>query len=150
MWIINCLLLMLGSVSAVMGISFYFRNRQAAGKIRFYILFYGLCSAVWCICYGMIGISDNLELCEQIRKVGVAGINGFLLTEVFLVSEMSGAKAGMIKALRVFATLISCFLREARLICSYAKEHGLHGQPIRMGILTVRYMRFISHSYSAY
>ena len=98
---------MLGSVSAVLGISFYYRNRQAAGKTRFYILFYGLCSAVWCICYGMIGISDNLELCEQIRKVGVAGINGFLLTEVFLVSEMSGAKAGLIKSMRVFATLIT-------------------------------------------
>ncbi|MBR0131770.1 MAG: response regulator [Lachnospiraceae bacterium] len=107
MWIINCLLLMLGSVSAVLGISFYFRNRQAAGKTRFYILFYGLCSAVWCICYGMIGISDNLELCEQIRKVGVAGINGFLLTEVFLVSEMSGAKKSLIRAMRVFAILIA-------------------------------------------
>jgi len=91
MWIINCLLLMMGAVSAVMGISFYARNRQASGKIRFYILFYGLCSALWCICYGIIGVNDNITQCEIVRKVGVVGINGFLVTELFLVSEMSGA-----------------------------------------------------------
>ena len=107
MWIINCLLLMLGTVSATLGISFYARNSQAANKIRFYILFYGIFSAVWCICYGVIGIMDNLDTCEMLRKVGVIGVDGFLLTEVFLVSEMSGLKRGIIRVVRIGATLIS-------------------------------------------
>lgn len=107
MWIINCLLLMMGAVSAVMGISFYARNRQASGKIRFYILFYGLCSALWCICYGIIGVNDNITQCEIVRKIGVVGIDGFLITEVFLVSEMSGARRGQIRLLRTASVLIS-------------------------------------------
>ena len=107
MIVINYMLLMLGTLCATLGISFYARNREAAGNIRFYILFYGLCSAVWCICYGLIGITPNLETCETIRKVGVAGINGFLLTEVFLVSEMSGVKKGVVWTLRIFSVVIA-------------------------------------------
>ena len=107
MWIINVLLLMLGTVSAMLGISFYFRNRDASGKIRFYILFYGLSSALWCICYGLIGFTENLEACEILRKIGIVGVDGFLLTDFFLVSELSGVKRPLVKAGRIVALLIS-------------------------------------------
>lgn len=107
MLIINSLLLMLGAISLVFGVSFYLRNRHAAGKIRSYILLYGLCSAIWCICYGAIGITDNLTQCEIMRKIGVVGINGFLVTEVFLVSEMSGSNKGLIRYMRAAAIFIA-------------------------------------------
>ena len=107
MWIMNFLLILSGTVSAVLGISFFFQNRRAAGNIAYYMLFCGIWSALWCLCYGMIGITDNLELCEILRKVGVLGIDSFLLTEVFLVSEMSGAKPGIIVTMRVGAVVIS-------------------------------------------
>lgn len=107
MWTINVLLLMLGTVSAMLGISFYFRNQDASGKIRFYILFYGLSSALWCICYGLIGFTENLEACEILRKIGIVGVDGFLLTDFFLVSELSGVKRPLVKAGRIVALLIS-------------------------------------------
>ena len=107
MWVINCILLMTGAVAAVVGISFFLRNRQASGNISWYILFYGICSALWCICYGMIGITDNLRLCSDIRRVGIVGINTFLITEVFLVSEMSGAVWRIVRNARIFIIVIS-------------------------------------------
>ena len=109
MWFINCLLLMVGAITAVLGISFYSRNREAAGNIRFIILFYGLCSALWCIIYGFIGITDNLDACQMLRKIGVLGVDGFVLTEVFLGTEMAGLKKRSILIIRWSAVFITIF-----------------------------------------
>ena len=92
MWIINCILLVIGAVAAVCGISFYLRNKEASGNIRIYILSCGNCAAIWCICFGLLGICQELELCNLFRRVGDIGIVAFLATEIFLVTEISGAK----------------------------------------------------------
>ncbi len=107
MWIVNCILLIIGSVAAVMGVSFIWRNKEAAGNIRFYIFSIGVFSALWCISYGMIGITDQLSLCDPIRKFGVFAICAFLTTEAFLVAEMSGARSGFVKAGKIAAVVIS-------------------------------------------
>ncbi len=90
--IINCLLLMAGTMSAIFGISFYYRNKETSGNMRVYILFYGLCSALWCISYGFIGIIDDFAICDLLRKPATFAIETLLITETFLGTEMIGMK----------------------------------------------------------
>ena len=90
MWIISCFLLIAGTVAAVCGISFFIRNREASGRMRVYIFLYGVCSAVWCLFFGLIGLCDNMELCYLLRKAGVIGVVTFLMTETFLITDISG------------------------------------------------------------
>lgn len=102
MWIINCGLLILGTVAALCGTSFYLRNREASGNIRFYIFSYGLCAAVWCYFFGVLGFCDDLELCNLFRKIGDIGVVSFLITETFLITDISGINP---KITRIFKTL---------------------------------------------
>lgn len=100
MWIINCILLVMGTVAAVCGISFYLRNKEASSHIRFYILFYGISAAVWCIFFGIIGFCDNFAICNILRKLGDVGVIGFLITEAFLVTDVSGVSQNVARAFR--------------------------------------------------
>jgi hypothetical protein len=83
-------MLMAGAVSAVFGISFYWRNSDTSDNMRIYILMYGLCSAAWCIIYGFIGIIDNFEICEMLRKPATLAFELFLVTETFWVPRWQG------------------------------------------------------------
>ncbi|MBR5089946.1 MAG: response regulator [Ruminiclostridium sp.] len=90
-WIINnCALLISGTIAGVMGVSFYMRNRGSAGNIRYYMLFYGVFSALWCLSYAVLGVTTELSACAGIRIVGLVAIDAFLINETFLVTEMSG------------------------------------------------------------
>ena len=109
MWIINCILLVVGTVAAVCGISFYLRNKEASGNIRSYILSCGNCSAIWCICFGILGICNDLELCNVFRKVGDIGIVAFLATEIFLVTEISGAKKEAVRFFKISSVIAAIF-----------------------------------------
>ena len=90
-WIINnCALLILGTIAGVMGVSFYMRNKDSSGNIRYYMLFYGVFSALWCLSYGILGVSTDQTLCEIIRILGLIAIDAFLINETFLATEMAG------------------------------------------------------------
>ncbi|MCR5023573.1 MAG: response regulator [Lachnospiraceae bacterium] len=105
MWFINCLLLIFGTMAAVAGISFYLKNRQASGNISLYILFFGLSAGVWCLFFGMIGFCQDPELCQLFRKAGDIGVVGFLITETFLITDISGEEkvlSSLFKCLSVF------------------------------------------------
>lgn len=109
MWIINCVLLIMGSVAAACGVSFYFRNREASGNIRFYILSFGISAAVWCLFFGLIGFCDDLEMCNQLRKIGDIGIICFLITETFLATDITNVPrntARVLKGLSIIAGII--------------------------------------------
>ncbi len=107
MWMINCILLIIGSVAAVFGISFLIRNREATGNLCFYIFFYGMSSALWCISYGLLGLCDDLSICNAIRRCGIAGIDLFLGTELFLASEMCGVGRNIQKTLKLSAIVMA-------------------------------------------
>ena len=100
MWIINCFLLIAGTVAAACGIGFYLRNREASSYIRFYILSFGISAAIWCFFFGVIGFCDNLVVCNFLRKIGVIGVVSFLVTETFLVTDISGANRRIVKVFR--------------------------------------------------
>ena len=91
MWIINCLLLIAGTTAAICGLGFYVRNKKAPGRMRFYIFSYGICAAIWCLFFGLIGFCDDPALCNIFRKIGDIGVVSFLITETFLVTDISGA-----------------------------------------------------------
>ncbi len=107
MWIINCFLLVVGTACAAAGLNFFNNNKDAAGNIRFYIFSYGFCSSVWCCSYGLIGFCGDFELCETFRKIGVAAIDAFVVTEVFLATEMSGIKRQLSKVFRIASLILS-------------------------------------------
>ena len=87
-WILNnCLLLITGTIACVMGVSFYIRNKESTGNIRYYMPFYGIFSALWCFSYAVLGMTPDLTLCPYIRIPGLIAINAFLINEVFVVTE---------------------------------------------------------------
>lgn len=113
MWMINCCLLIIGTVAAVCGLSFYLKNREATGNIRFYICSYGISAAIWCLFFGLIGFCDDMGVCEIFRKVGDIGVVSFLITETFLITDISGARkltARIFKILAVVAGIADYFI----------------------------------------
>ena len=107
MWIINCILLIIGTVAAVMGISFYWRNKEAEGRMRTYICSMGIFSALWCISFGIMGITENLALCDNIRIVGIISLTAFLISELYLISDVSRARKSLVKIVRVYSLVLS-------------------------------------------
>jgi len=108
MWLtVNCILLMIATVVLVSGIDFFIKNKKTNNNTRYYVLFYSIFSAIWCISYGVIGITDNLELAANVRSLGVVAINGFYITEAFLVSGMSKCKKEVRFITRAVAVLLS-------------------------------------------
>ena len=103
MWIINCILLIIGTVAAICGISFYLRNKKATGYLRFYIISYGIYAAIWCLFFGLIGFCRDLEMCNLFRKAGDIGIIAFLITETFLVTDISGAGKRIARVFKALA-----------------------------------------------
>ena len=109
-WIINnCALLVLGTIAAIMGISFYMRTKDSTGHIRYYMLFYGIFSAIWCLSYAVLGVTTNLALCPYIRIPGLIAIYAFLVNEVFLVTRMVGLPKLPTTLIRVISCVLSLF-----------------------------------------
>ena len=86
--VVNCLLFIFGTVAAVMGISFYLRNIKYEKETSLILLMYGLSSALWCGCYGIIGLVWQLEWCPYIRMVGIFAVDVFIMTEVYMACKL--------------------------------------------------------------
>ncbi|MBQ9484082.1 MAG: response regulator [Ruminiclostridium sp.] len=107
-WIINnCALLIFGTVAGITGVSFYMRNKASAGNIRYYMLFYGVFSALWCFSYAVLGVSTNLSVCAGIRIVGLIAIDAFLMNETLLVTEMAGLRKKTALLVRITVCVLS-------------------------------------------
>ena len=107
-WIVNnCALLIMGTIAGIMGISFYSRNKGSTGHIRSYIFFYGVLSAVWCLSYAVLGVTADLSVCPYLRIPGLIAINGFLMNEVVLVTEMAQLGKRSALCIRVSALVVS-------------------------------------------
>ncbi len=127
MWIINGILLIVGTLAAAAGIGFYIRNKEAVGKIRFYILSCGIFTAIWCYGYGIVGITPDLELCGYIRMGAVLGICGFLTSETFLVTELSGVRNSLVNAGKfgtVIASITDFFIYSERQVDTFVRVEG--------------------------
>lgn len=125
MWIINCFLLIMGTVAAVCGISFYLRNREASGNIRFYILSLGISAAVWCLFFGLIGFCDDLEMCNKLRKAGDVGVICFLITETYLVTDItdiSRSVARIFKGLSIAAGIVDYLFFTRDNVSTFVRE----------------------------
>ncbi len=82
--IINTGLIVFGVLGLVIGLS-YFVKEKLVGGIRWFILFLGIFSCVWCCGYGAMGYTPNLEYALVYRNIGLAGLLGFLSTEAILL-----------------------------------------------------------------
>jgi len=86
---VDVILIILGTVSAVLSVSFCVRNLGYLRDISLHILFYGIMSSIWCLSYGCIGITEDFALCGYIRMVGVFAVIGFLVNECIFVAKMA-------------------------------------------------------------
>ena len=105
--LVNCLLLVAGAVSAVFGISFFWRNKVTSDNLRFYILLYGISSAGWCIGYGLIGILDDFAICAVIRKFAILCFDTFMVNETFMGTEAARLKKRPAIILRILIFALS-------------------------------------------
>jgi len=106
MWIISCLLLIIGTAAGVCGSGFLIRNQKATGRMRYYILAYGVSSALWCILFGMIGFCDDLSLCHALRRIADIGVVSFLIAEAFLVTDICGVNGRIARACKAISIVL--------------------------------------------
>ena len=127
-WIVNnCALLILGTIAGVMGVSFYLRNRGTSGNISWYILIYGVSSALWCLSYAVIGVMTDLSACPYVRIVGLVAIEVFLINEVFLGTEMTNVgKRGslIIRISAIVVSIIDFVIFSDRRVDIFIREDG--------------------------
>ena len=88
MTIITTLLIVWGTVSAVYGVHFFYREKNA-GYFRSTMLLLGMSAAMWQIGYGVFGICDNIEVCAIIRRFALIGVGLYPLTETVLALHMT-------------------------------------------------------------
>ena len=127
MWVISCLLLIIGTVTGVCGVSFYLRNRESAGSIRLYIFSYGISAAVWCIFFGSIGFCEDTEVCCILRKIADIGVDAFLITETFLVTNISGASKRLARAfcfLSVITGVVDYYFFSKDNVSTFVRKNG--------------------------
>ena len=127
MWFVSCLLLMIGTVAGVCGVSFYLRSRGGSGKIRLYILSYGLCAAIWCIFFGCIGLCEDPDMCSILRKIGDIGVDTFLITETFLVTNISGANKRLARTFRFLSIItgaVDYYFFSQDNVSSFVRKNG--------------------------
>jgi hypothetical protein len=120
-------LLIIGTIAAVCGASFYIRNREAAGRIRLYIFSYGISAAIWCIFFGCIGFCEDFEMCYILRKIADVGVDVFLITETFLVTHISGAGKKPVRAFRllsVIAGAVDYYFFSQNNVSSFVRKNG--------------------------
>ena len=106
MWIINCMLMVFGTVAAICGLSFYMKEKDASGNIRIYIFMMGITSAVWCYFFGMIGFCEDFVVCGIMRKFGDFGVVSFLVSEIFMVLDISNASRPTVSFLKIFSIIM--------------------------------------------
>lgn len=89
--LINSSLVMVGTIAAVCGISF-FRREKEMGRLRVCILLLGVFAALWCLGYGMMGMYTSDLGIGIPRAVGLFSIVGYLcviLIMIMLLINMS-------------------------------------------------------------
>ena len=123
---VNCVLLVLGTVALVMGISFYLRNIKYEKETSIIILMYGLSSAVWCFCYGLIGILPRVEWCPYIRVLGIFSVDTFIMTEVFLGCKLTAAnkrRTVAVKTVMFILTIVDFLLFSQTGVDRFVREN---------------------------
>ena len=127
MWIINCILLSIGTLAALLGINFYVRSKEADGNVRSYLMACGIFAAAWCIGYGTVGISPDISACGNIRKLAVFGVCGFLASETLLITDMSGVRKGIVKTVKsvaIIAAVVDFFIYSANGVDAFLRVEG--------------------------
>lgn len=110
---LSCILIGVGTVAAVMGVSFYWRNIKYEKETSFILLMYGISSSIWCYCYGVIGLCWDFELCNNIRILGILAVDVFVMTEVFMGCKLANLPRGIditIKVIMYIVTFIDWIL----------------------------------------
>ena len=89
--LLNVGLMIIGVLGLAMGLS-YFVREKVSGFIKWYIMLLGISVAIWCSGYGLMGMTENLQLAFLMRDIGLYGLLVFLVTENLLVTYMSGLR----------------------------------------------------------
>ncbi len=104
---LSCILIGVGTVAAVMGVSFYWRNIKYEKETSFILLMYGISSSIWCYCYGVIGLCWDFELCNNIRILGILAVDVFVMTEVFMGCKLANLPRGIDITIKVIMHIVT-------------------------------------------
>lgn len=105
--IYSLILVILATLCFYMGIKFFVTEKDSV-KIRKYIFAIGLCIGTWCLCYGCIGFcGGHTDVAYMLRRIGIIGVNGYLFTFMYFVTEMAKLKPFLGRSLCTLAGIIS-------------------------------------------
>jgi CheY-like chemotaxis protein len=86
--IISIILIVLSTICANLGISF-FHNQKNTDRIRFYVTLFNLFASLWCFTYGCMGFCKQVDTAFHLRLVGLIGVLGLFFVDALSVAYLS-------------------------------------------------------------
>ncbi len=84
---INLIILIAGTTSLHLGLSFLKREKHTRGFFKFSVGLLALGNGLCCIGYSVMSLSTNLEIAYYFRVMGLMGIDIYLVAEIILVTS---------------------------------------------------------------
>ena len=85
--IINCTLIAGATAALLLGAG-YFNREKTSGITRWVILLLGIFVCLWCGGYGAMGFCENFDHANSLKMIGLIGVDGYLVTEVFFIGHL--------------------------------------------------------------
>lgn len=73
-------LIMIGTLAISLGVHYYHSEKN----IRIDMLAMGIAAGIWGIGYGVLGLCDNFAMASVFRRIGLAGVDLFMVAETLL------------------------------------------------------------------
>ena len=86
--LISILLIILSTLCANLGISFFYSQKNT-DRIRFYVTLFNLLACVWCFTYGCMGFCKQIDSAYYLRLIGLVGVLGLFFVDALTVAYLS-------------------------------------------------------------
>lgn len=84
----NSLLIILASITLFILID-YIKEEDLNTRAKRYTLVLGIFVFLWIVGYALMGVTDNFLMAKIYRIIGLAGLNGFIVSELFYVLDQA-------------------------------------------------------------
>jgi len=148
--IINYVLILCACCSLYYSVRFY-SLRKKDNPLGKYILLLGFCAFLWCIGYGIMGLSPRLDLSPTYRRIALFGASGFMCSEALMFAHKTGKSKTFKRILAAFMLLLmagdvfiwgadnvrSFYRVDNRTLYVNGESNGYYYQPIFMFIMMI-------------
>ncbi len=84
---INIIILIVGTTSVHLGVSFLRRERHTKGFFKYSVFLLALGSGLCSLGYSLMSLSPNLQLAYIFRVIGLLGIDIYIIAEIILITS---------------------------------------------------------------